>query len=91
MPELHGHHLLCPVCARPYSVSSPSVLDPVSLPCGACWRNLRPSMRGQWLRELRREPEERRVLAHRDPVPFAPPPLRAYVEVLEAELRGFQR
>lgn len=91
MCELHGHNLLCPVCARPYSVRTPNPEEPVNLPCGSCWRALSPPMRAQWLRELRREPPERRVLAHRDPVPFAPPTLRAYVEVLEAELRLVQR
>lgn len=80
------HTVSCPICARTYEVKAPSAEPPEPMPCAACWRDMAPAAKTPYLRRLRAAPVERRVCGHRDPVKDAPPTLRAYVELLEAEL-----
>lgn len=79
----YNHTLRCPLCAAPYPVSTLSALPPVELPCSRCWSTLEPPLRAPFLRRSRAAVPETRALAHRDPVPYAPATLQAYVRHLE--------
>ncbi|MCB9760007.1 MAG: hypothetical protein H6739_09260 [Alphaproteobacteria bacterium] len=80
------HEVSCPLCAARYQVGTTTAAPPAEMPCGACWRTLRPADKAPWLRRMRAAPADRQALVHRDPVRYAPPTLQAYVENLERAL-----
>ena len=71
---------VCPVCGSGLTITG---AEAPSQPCAACWRTLSPEARAPFLRTLRAHGGP---YAHRDPTPYAPPTLAAYVAHLEAQI-----
>lgn len=87
-PQMVRHEVVCPECSRSFPVTTAFERTPAPLPCSVCWRGMGARERAGWLRVMRAASPDRRALEHRDPVVYAPPTLKAYVEALEQALAG---